>query len=117
MSYTVVDETDVEPRRGVVRLMRRALGATAFGINRFDLPPGQEGFEHDEIDTGQEEVYVIVAGGGVMRIDGVEIELRVGRWLLVSADATRQPVAGPAGLSWICIGGVPGAAYVQRDPF
>jgi hypothetical protein len=49
----VVDAKDVEPRNGTFRQMRarrrsrRTLGATAFGIDQVDLPPGAEGFEHD----------------------------------------------------------------------
>jgi uncharacterized cupin superfamily protein len=117
MSYTVVDSADVEPRNGVFRQMRRALGATAFGINQFDLPPGAEGFEHDESSSGQEEVYVYLAGSGVLRVDGEEVPVQAGRWVLVGPGVTRKPVAGPDGLSWVAVGSVPGGAYVQRDPF
>ena len=78
MAYTAVHVDDVEPQRGVIRFMRRELGTTAFGINQFDLPPGAEGLEHSHEDSGQEEVYVILAGSGVMRIDGDEVPLRKG---------------------------------------
>ncbi len=117
MTYRVVDAKEVEPRKGVFRLIRRALGVTAFGINQVDMPPGTQGFEHDEADSGQEEVYLALSGGGVLRVDGEEIELRPGRYVLVSPDATRMVVAGPEGLSWICVGSVPGGAYVVREPF
>jgi uncharacterized cupin superfamily protein len=117
MAYTVVDEKDVEARRGVFRLMRKALGATAFGINRVDLPAGAEGIEHDESGSHQEEVYVILGGRGTMRIDDGEVELVPGRWLRVGPESTRQMVAGADGLSWIVVGGVPGAAYVAEGPF
>jgi quercetin dioxygenase-like cupin family protein len=117
MSYTVVDSGDVEPRNGVFRQMRRSLGATAFGINQFDLPPGEEGFEHDESSSGQEEVYVYLAGSGVLHVDGDEVPVHPGRWVLVPPGTTRKPVAGPDGLSWVAVGSVPGGAYVQRDPF
>ena len=36
--------------------IRRALGTTAFGINEFRMPAGFEGPEHDEVETGHEEV-------------------------------------------------------------
>ncbi len=117
MAYKAVHDDDVEPRRGVIRFMRRELGTQAFGINQFDLPPGIEGFEHSHADSGQEEVYVILGGGGVMRIDGDEVPLRQGVYLTVSADAVRQPVAGPEGLSWVCVGAVPGGGYEPQGPF
>ena len=43
--YSVVDVGDVNPEGpgGAVRFLRRAVGATAFGVNWFDLPPGSSG--------------------------------------------------------------------------
>jgi mannose-6-phosphate isomerase-like protein (cupin superfamily) len=117
MGYTVVDAKDVEPRNGVFRQIRRTLGVTAFGINQIDLPPGAEGFEHDESSSGQEEVYVFLGGRGVMHVQGEEIDVYPGRFVFVEPGTSRKPVAGPDGLSWVCIGSVPGAAYAQRDPF
>ena len=117
MAYKVVDSKDVEARNGVFRLIRRALGVTAFGINQIDMPPDAQGFEHDEADSGQEEVYLALSGGGILRVDGKEIELRPGRYVLVSPESTRVVLAGPQGLSWICVGGVPGGAYAVREPF
>ena len=117
MAYKTVNIDEVEAHRGVIRFMRRELGAQAFGINQFDFPPGREGHEHDETGSGQEEVYVVIAGSGVLRIDGEEIELRVGDYVLVSPDAKRVPVAGPDGLTWICIGGVAGGVYEPQGPF
>jgi mannose-6-phosphate isomerase-like protein (cupin superfamily) len=113
----VVDARDIEPRNGVFRQLRRALGVTAFGINQIDLPPGAEGYEHDETSSGQEEVYVFLAGRGVMHVDGEEIEVYPGRYVFVEPATTRKPVAGPEGLRWVCIGSVPGGPYVARDPF
>lgn len=117
MGYTVVDAADVEPRNGTFRQMRKALGATAFGINQFELPPNQAGFEHDETAANQEEVYVFLSGSGVLKVDGEEVEARPGRWVRVDAEAVRQPVAGPDGLSWICVGNVVGGSYTVREPF
>jgi quercetin dioxygenase-like cupin family protein len=117
MTYKVVDAKDVEARRGVFRLVRRALGVTAFGINQVDLPPNAQGHEHDETGSGQEEVYLALAGSGVLRVDGKDIEMRPGRYVLVSPESTRLPIAGPDGFSWVCVGGVPGGAYVVREPF
>jgi mannose-6-phosphate isomerase-like protein (cupin superfamily) len=115
MGHTVIDAADVEPSFGVFRKMRIALGATGFGINQVELPPGAAGREHDESEGGQEEVYIVLSGSGVMRIDGEDVELMEGRWLRVDAAHTRQPVAGPEGLKLIMVGGVPDRAFVPRN--
>ena len=108
MPYVVVDADAIEPGfGGAFRRVRRELGVTAFGINRVDLPPGAAGREHDHAESGQEEVYVVIAGSGTMAVDGEEVELRPGRFLFVDAGSTRQPHAGPDGLSWVVVGAPP----------
>ena len=108
MPYAVVDGKDVEPGYGgVFKQIRRRLGVSAFGINQVDLPPGAAGREHDHAESGQEEVYLVLAGSGIMRVDGDEVPLEPGRYVFVSAASTRQPVAGPDGLSWVVVGAPP----------
>ena len=80
------------------------LGVGAFGLNWFELGPNVVGREHDESDTGQEEVYVVVRGTGVWRIDGDEIPVRAGTVLRVDAESVRCPVAGPEGLTMVAVG-------------
>ena len=103
MTYTVVDATSFEGRR---KLIAQELGARAIRLNRFDNEPEQEGKEHDERGSGQEEIYVPVEGSGVMRIGEEEIPLEPGRFVLVTPDETRQVVAGPEGLSYVVVGAV-----------
>ncbi len=55
---------------GFARLVRPALGITAFGVNVMDLPPDYETEAHDERDTGQEELYVALEGSGAVVVDG-----------------------------------------------
>jgi quercetin dioxygenase-like cupin family protein len=114
MAHAVVDPNSIEARRGVFRPLREALGVTAFGINQIELAPNGEGFEHDHGGDGQEEVYVIIRGGGSIRIDGAEEELRTGYLVFLSPDAKRQMVAGPDGLAWVGIGTQPGS-YTPRQ--
>ena len=66
MGYSVVNVEDIESAGpgGAVKFVRRQLGCEAFGINWFTLQPGAEGIEHQESDSGQEEVSVVVAGSG-----------------------------------------------------
>jgi quercetin dioxygenase-like cupin family protein len=103
VSYSVVDATDWDERR---KPIARALGAEAIRLNRFDNEPGQAGKEHDERESGQEEIYFSIGGRGWLRIDGEEVELEPGRFVLVSADATRQVVASDEGLAYVVVGAV-----------
>ena len=106
MGYTAVDVAELEGEGpgGAVRKVRRALGARAFGFNYITLPAGVEGREHDHAEEGQEEVYVVVQGSGVMRVDGDEVELRPGVFVRVDPETTRLPVAGPDGLAFVTFG-------------
>jgi quercetin dioxygenase-like cupin family protein len=101
---------------GAFRFVRRELGVLAFGVNWIELPPGSEGREHDESDSGQEEVVVVVTGSGIYRVDDEELSVRTGDFLRFDPETTRCPVAGPEGLTLIAIG-APRGAYEPRGPF
>jgi quercetin dioxygenase-like cupin family protein len=114
MAYDVVDLGGLEGEGpgGMVRKVRRALGARAFGMNYFTLPPGVVGRKHDHAANGQEEVYFVVRGSGTMTVDGETVELRAGRFLRVDPASTREPTAGPDGLEFLTIG-----APVEGSPY
>jgi mannose-6-phosphate isomerase-like protein (cupin superfamily) len=106
--YAVVDADEVEPGfMGAFKQIRKELGVRAFGINQVELQPGAEGREHDHADSGQEEVYVVLRGGGTMTVDGEEVDLRPGRFVFVDAGSRRVPLAGPDGLSFVAVGARP----------
>jgi quercetin dioxygenase-like cupin family protein len=73
-------------------------------MSQFDSEPDQAGFEHDERESGQEEIYVALRGRGVLRVDGEEIPLEPGRYVLVPPEARRQVVASGDGLSYVVVG-------------
>lgn len=117
MGYAVVHVDDVGRGPGdAFHFVRRDLGVEAFGINWIELPPGAEGFEHDESETGQEEVNVCVRGSGVYRVDGEEVPVRVGTFLRFDPETTRVPVAGPEGMTLLAVGARRGS-YEPRGPF
>ena len=103
-AYRVVDVTQVEARNGIFRALTDQLGVAGFRINQLELAPGAEAPEHDHIGNDQEEVYAVVAGGGVLRTGGEEIPLQAGRFVHLPPDVRRQMVAGDQGLTWIGIG-------------
>jgi cupin domain len=118
MGYSVVNVNELEGSGpgGAVRFVRRALGVEAFGVNWFELPPNAEGREHDEQDSGQEEVNVIVRGSGAYRIDGEVVPFTEGSFFRFDPETTRCPIAGPEGVTFIAIGVRPGS-YEARGPF
>jgi hypothetical protein len=118
MGYSMVRVDEIEPAGpgGAVRFVRRELGVEAFGINWFELPANAEGREHDESDTEQEEVNVIVRGSGVYRIEGEEVPFAAGTIFRFDPETTRQPVAGPDGFTMLAIGARRGS-YEPRGPF
>ena len=118
MGFSVVDVGEIEPAGpgGAVRFVRRELGVEAFGINWYEIPPNTEGREHNEQESGQEEVNVVVRGSGVYRIDGEDVQVREGDFLRFDPETTRQPVAGPDGLTLLAVGARRGS-YEPRGPF
>jgi quercetin dioxygenase-like cupin family protein len=110
-SYTAVDVDQLpgEGPGGAVRKVRRALALEAFGINHFTLPAGVRGREHDERDSGQEEVVLVLSGAGELEVDGDTLELRPGRFVRLSPEARRCPIAGSEGLVFVTIGSPPGS--------
>jgi len=118
MGYSKVNVHEVEGSGpgGAVRFVRRRLGVEAFGINWFELGPDVVGHEHDESDSKQEEVNVVVRGSGIYRVDGEAVPVREGDFLRFDPETTRCPVAGPNGMTLIAVG-VPCGAYEPRGPF
>jgi quercetin dioxygenase-like cupin family protein len=117
VGYSLVNVEEIEGSGpgGAVRFVRRELGVAAFGINWFEIPPGSEGREHDESETGQEEVNVIIRGSGVYRIEGEEVPVSVGTFLRFDPGTTRMPIAGPDGMTMIAVGARRGS-YEPRGP-
>jgi quercetin dioxygenase-like cupin family protein len=101
MTFSIFDTSEIDERRKPVAA---TLGARAIRMNQFDNQPEQAGKEHDELQSGQEEIYVPLRGRGVLRVDGEEVTLEPGRYVLVPPEATRQVVAGPEGLGYLVVG-------------
>ena len=118
MGYSTVNVDEIEGSGpgSAVRFVRRELGVEAFGINWFEVPANSEGHRHDEAESQQEEVNVCIRGSGVYRIEDEEVPIRVGSFFRFDPGTTRQPVAGPDGLTLIAVGARRGS-YEPRGPF
>ena len=116
MGYTLVnhDDPSIESFRGAFFKIRRALGTTAFGINEIRMAAGFEGPEHDELETGHEEVYIVLEGGGTVTVDGDSVDVAPGDYLRVDPETRRQVVAGDDGLTFVVVGARPQPEYDGR---
>jgi hypothetical protein len=102
--------------RGAFKRVRAELGVESFGIQVIDMPPNFELYpEHDHMHDNQEEVFLVMRGGGELEIDGERFPLddsHIGR---VAPEAKRKIWPGPDGIRVVILGGVPGKAYEAPD--
>lgn len=93
--------------------VRASLGASAFGIQVIDLPPDSGDLypRHDHRFDGQEEIYVLLAGGGEIEVDGERFPVDTETFVRVGPEGRRRFRSGPEGARLLAIGGVPGRAY------
>jgi uncharacterized cupin superfamily protein len=85
------------------RLATKQLGLEHSGLGYQRVPPGYR-FPYGHTHKRQEEVYVVVSGGGRMKVDDEIIELREWDAVRVSPGAWRGYEAGPDGLEILVIG-------------
>jgi hypothetical protein len=95
--------------------VRRALGATAFGVGAFEgAEPGDIVVEpHDETSggaAGHEELYIVVSGRARFTVGGEDLDAPPGTLTLVPPGVHRVAVAEEPGTVVLAVGGVPGAA-------
>jgi uncharacterized cupin superfamily protein len=98
---------------GFARLLRPGLGISAFGCNVMNLPPDYATKSHDEASSGQEELYVALAGSGAVVIDESEERLPLDQEHVVAVGpaTARTLTSGPDGLRVLIVGGTPGRGY------
>ena len=119
-NYTIKHRDEFEPMEGsggCTWLLRAKRSAPAFGYNLVEIAPGGQIPEHDEAGSGQVELYVILEGEAVMRLDGEDhpapagtfasIEPAADRTILNRSDATVtamligvEPEGGYKPMSW-----------------
>ena len=111
--YTAKRISDMESiyRGGFIRA-RAELGVEAFGMQVIDMPPNLTGYpEHDHAESGQEEVFVVLRGGGEIEVDGERVRLDPETIIRVGPGARRKLWPGDEGMRVLALGGVPGKAY------
>lgn len=97
---------------GAFKRARAELGAESFGLGVIDMPPNYDGYpEHDHSEDGQEEVYLVLRGGGEIEIDGQRHPLDPDHMARVAPGTKRKVWPGPDGIRIVIIGGVSGGNY------
>jgi mannose-6-phosphate isomerase-like protein (cupin superfamily) len=91
--------------------LNAALGVTAFGVNAMVCDPGEEiDTAHDEADTGQHEIYIVVAGRVEFSLGTDTYEAGPGT-IVAAPDPALQRSFRPLepGTRVVCVGAVPAA--------
>ncbi|HYC82167.1 MAG TPA: cupin domain-containing protein [Solirubrobacterales bacterium] len=115
-AYTVKHHDEFETMEGSGNatwlLARKALGTACFGFNLVEIGPGGQIPEHDEGGSGQVEVYAILAGDAVLRLDGDELDAPAGTWASIEPSASRTILnRSEAPVTALLIGVDPGGGY------
>jgi uncharacterized cupin superfamily protein len=114
--YTIKHEDEFESMEGsgnaTWKLARKALGATSFGFNLVEIAPGGQIPEHDHADEGEDELYVILEGEGVIRVDGEDHPAPAGTYAYFEPSAVRTILnRSEAPLTALLVGVQPEGGY------
>ena len=96
--------------------VRHHFGITAFGINAVTKDAGNVLIpEHDETESGQEEIYFVHAGAVTATLDGEQVAVPAGGMISVGPAVKRKIESTVSPTTLVCIGATPGAAYEVGD--
>jgi pimeloyl-ACP methyl ester carboxylesterase len=100
--------------------LRRALGATGFGIGVYTAARAGDVLvgRHDETGSSSnrhEELYVVLRGRAAFTLDDREVEVGPEEFLLVDPETTREATALEDSTSVLVVGGAPGT--IEPAPY
>jgi mannose-6-phosphate isomerase-like protein (cupin superfamily) len=104
----LTDVKDSAPEFGLdevqeARFAKDDLGAEATGVSHYRLKPGKRtpfGHRHENA----EEVYVVLGGGGRIKLDDEILEVETLDAIRVAPGVTRAFEAGPGGIEVLAVG-------------
>jgi uncharacterized cupin superfamily protein len=116
MATTIRHRDDFERMEGSGEatwlLARKALGTGCFGFNLVEIGPGGQIPEHDEGGSGQVEVYAILEGEAVLRLDGRDHDAPAGTWASIDPGSARTIInRSAAPVTALLIGVDPSGSY------
>jgi mannose-6-phosphate isomerase-like protein (cupin superfamily) len=92
--------------------VRHHFGVTAFGINAVTKDAGNVLIpEHDESQSGQQEIYFVHSGEVLATLDGESVTVGAGGMIGMEPSVRRKIESTASPTTLICIGGAPGKAY------
>lgn len=108
-AVTLADHPIVQTAYGRWQALNEPLGVTAFGINAIVCDPGETiETEHDESESGQQEVYVVLAGRVRYRLGDELVEGGPGSVFAAPDPAvTRSFEPLEPGTRVLCVGALP----------
>ena len=104
-NYQVARLDEIERRNRDIPV-REHLGIHAFGVNAYTA--GEDGTligEHDEADSGQEELYLVLEGNATFEIDGETVDAPAGTLVCVGPESKRKATGDGTVLA---VGATPG---------
>jgi quercetin dioxygenase-like cupin family protein len=113
MSYSTARLDELATQQGMIPIRKR-FGIGAFGVNawRADAEGGTVIAEHDEKQSGHQELYTVVSGHATFTVGGEEIDAPAGALVAITDPAvTRKAVARDAGTTVLAIGAPAGAVF------
>ena len=91
-AYTIVHMDDFERPFPKWALARKSLGLMSFGMNVLELPPGETIPEHTEVESDQEEVFIVLSGDATLEIDGEDHPAPAGTFVRLDPEPLRTVV-------------------------
>ena len=96
--------------------VRHYFGISSFGVNAVTKDAGNVLIpEHDEHESGQEELYFVHAGEVQATLDGEAVTIAAGGMVSVGPSVKRKIEATASPTTLFVIGAVPGKAYEIGD--
>jgi len=98
--------------------IRKHFGVESFGINSWTADKADERIipEHDEVPSGHEEIYIVIAGHARFTVDGDDVDGPYGTVLLVrDTAAKRAAYAKEPRTTVLAVGAKPGEPYRPRS--
>ncbi len=92
--------------------VRHHFGIAAFGVNAVTKDEGNVLIpEHDETESGQQELYFVHRGEALATLDGEQVRVPAGSVVACEPEARRKFEAAASPTTLLVVGGTPGKAY------
>jgi quercetin dioxygenase-like cupin family protein len=92
--------------------VRKHFGISAFGVNAVTKEAGNVLIpEHDESESGQQELYFVHRGEVLATLDGEEMRLGAGSVVACEPGARRKFESTASPTTLLVVGAMPGKAY------